>query len=485
MRCFEVSECRGCAVRGCVAVLWLFSLFALVGCGRIGIDFIDTASELHQADGGSVPPTGVEPPPFGNLEEESCFNGVVDGYETGVDCGGPDCVACDDAAKCSNSGECSGGLCVSGLCVPPTCDDGVQNQQESGVDCGGSGCPACPTCDDRVQNQDETGVDCGGAICGACASCSDGVQNQDETGIDCGGAICGACASCSDGIQNQDETGVDCGGASCLACPCAAWTAFGSPEPVTGFGLSGSLYGPTLSPDGGTIFFSQQTQGVDQIYSATRSGRGTVFSSAERSGVNSAYSDGTPFMSADGLTLYFFSARPGGFGGRDIMFAERTSLQSPFLAPDWLGGVNSAADDDLPNVTADGLAIVFTSTRSGGEGDADLWMAYRSRPNDKFSAPTNLTELNTSFRDASPSLSSDELTIYFISNRGGGRGSYDIWTASRQDVSSKFSSPQNLAVLNSAGLDLDPFLSADGTELFFASDRSGRFRIWRATRECL
>ncbi|WP_298894989.1 T9SS type A sorting domain-containing protein [uncultured Psychroserpens sp.] len=51
----------------------------------------------------------------------------------------------------------------------PTCMDGVQNGMETGVDCGGPDCPTCPeTCDDGIQNQDETGVDCGGASCPAC-----------------------------------------------------------------------------------------------------------------------------------------------------------------------------------------------------------------------------------------------------------------------------------------------------------------------------
>ena len=53
-----------------------------------------------------------------------------------------------------------------------SCFDGVQNQDEAGIDCGG-GCGACAsepaaTCFDGVQNQDEAGIDCGGAACPAC-----------------------------------------------------------------------------------------------------------------------------------------------------------------------------------------------------------------------------------------------------------------------------------------------------------------------------
>jgi hypothetical protein len=116
------------------------------------------------------------------------------------------------------------GLTTSGGCgdvVEPTCDDGVQNGDETGVDCGGSNCPACPpSCDDGIQNGDETGVDCGGS-CAPCETitCDDGIQNGDETGVDCGGSNCPECpATCDDGIQNGEETGVDCGGPDCAPC---------------------------------------------------------------------------------------------------------------------------------------------------------------------------------------------------------------------------------------------------------------------------
>jgi len=54
---------------------------------------------------------------------------------------------------------------------PPTCNDGIQNGQETGVDCGGPTCPPCeaaPTCTDGIQNGQETGVDCGGPTCPPC-----------------------------------------------------------------------------------------------------------------------------------------------------------------------------------------------------------------------------------------------------------------------------------------------------------------------------
>jgi len=94
----------------------------------------------------------------------------------------------------------------------PTCDDGIQNGNETGIDCGGTDCPDCsvnPTCNDGVQNGDETGVDCGGSDCTDCPvlpTCNDGVQNGDETGVDCGGSDCPACQTgCS---ENEVELNI-------------------------------------------------------------------------------------------------------------------------------------------------------------------------------------------------------------------------------------------------------------------------------------
>ncbi len=75
----------------------------------------------------------------------------------------------------------------------PTCDDGIQNGNETGIDCGGPDCPLCPTCFDGIQNGQETGIDCGGPNCLPCPTCFDGIQNGQETGVDCGGPDCPSC----------------------------------------------------------------------------------------------------------------------------------------------------------------------------------------------------------------------------------------------------------------------------------------------------
>ena len=127
---------------------------------------------------------------LGSTSAPTCNDGIKNGTETGVDCGG-------GCSPCSS------------------CNDGVKNGNETSVDCGGS-CTACPTCSDGLKNGSETGVDCGGS-CIPCTSCNDGVKNGNETSIDCGGS-CLACPTCSDGVKNGTETGVDCGGTCAAQC---------------------------------------------------------------------------------------------------------------------------------------------------------------------------------------------------------------------------------------------------------------------------
>jgi len=70
-----------------------------------------------------------------------------------------------------------GASCLGGPCAgsQPTCTDGIKNGNETGVDCGGPDCDPCPapTCTDGIKNGNETGVDCGGPDCDPCPTCDE------------------------------------------------------------------------------------------------------------------------------------------------------------------------------------------------------------------------------------------------------------------------------------------------------------------------
>ncbi len=127
----------------------------------------------------------------------SCADGVLNGDETAVDCGGT-CNGCDTGQPCLVATDCYNGICgADGMCAAPTCSDSVQN---GGV---------------YLANDGETDVDCGGP-CGATCGPMEGCKvDGDCVGAQCSGAVC--VPNCADGVTNNAESDVDCGG-SCVAC---------------------------------------------------------------------------------------------------------------------------------------------------------------------------------------------------------------------------------------------------------------------------
>ncbi len=124
----------------------------------------------------------------------SCQDGLRNGSETAVDCGGPDltCRRCASNATCGQNRDCQSGICSGGVCVNFSCDDNRLDGNETGVDCGGNGV-GCARCADGVACRQ--GSDCASGSCaaGECVSCQDSVRNGTETDVDCGGT-CGSCA---------------------------------------------------------------------------------------------------------------------------------------------------------------------------------------------------------------------------------------------------------------------------------------------------
>jgi cysteine-rich repeat protein len=170
---------------------------------------------------------------------ESCDDGILNGDETDLDCGGS-CAPCALRSSCESGADCESSLCDAGTCVDERCLDGGVSEGETDVDCGGEFCAPCATGDACL-----VGEDCREGVCtdDECAvpACDDGVRNGRETDVDCGtfcdpcgaGRSCasdddcldGACTddvcaepTCDDDRTNGDESGVDCGGEDCDPC---------------------------------------------------------------------------------------------------------------------------------------------------------------------------------------------------------------------------------------------------------------------------
>ena len=97
--------------------------------------------------------------------------------------------------------------------------------------------------------------------------------------------------------------------------------------------------------------------------------------------LSSPVNDARPTIRHDGLEIFLFSNRAGGFGGQDLWVSTRASLGSTWTLPENLGPiVNSAADEFQPQLSSDRKMLLFTSNRPGGFGDFDLYLTVRSKP---------------------------------------------------------------------------------------------------------
>jgi hypothetical protein len=180
-----------------------------------------------------------------------------------------------------------------------------------------------------------------------------------------------------------------------------AWTAAENLGP--GVNSQYNDYGPTLSVDGSTLFFSsnrprpneppsadddrwQATVREDlhqhdyDLYAATIGAHGVAEAHALAT-LNSPYNDGTPSMSPVGDFLYFSSDRPGGFGGFDLYRARRDADQGALGNPENLGSaINSSANELDAALDRDGFRLTFSSDRSprltsAERGDYDLYVS--------------------------------------------------------------------------------------------------------------
>ena len=192
---------------------------------------------------------------------------------------------------------------------------------------------------------------------------------------------------------------------------------------------------PGLARDGLTLFFeSDRLRGsfytrMQDIWVAPRDGIDTIFDHVEclTRPVNSTAHDSNPSVSYDGLTLIFVSDRVGEFA---IYESTRESLAEPFGEPQRLN-----LDGAQPCLSADGLTILYQSAEPGGRGGNDLWMTRRATRGDPFGASVNLGGVvNTSGDELDPHLTPDGSRVYFSSSRPGGSGDSDLWYSDRIPV---------------------------------------------------
>jgi hypothetical protein len=204
--------------------------------------------------------------------------------------------------------------------------------------------------------------------------------------------------------------------------------------------------------------------------------------------VNSPQKDEFASISADGLTLYFTSTRVGEYGGMDIWMTKRQSKNDVWGQAVNMGPpVCSSANEYNPWISADGLELYFSSSRSGGYGYSDIYVTRRATTNDPWSETENLGPVvNSTYNEVWLSLSPDGLLLLFSESeseptRPGGYGGHDMWMARRASLSAPWQAPVNLGpMVNGPGGDHIPRISADGRTFYFLSNRDAGHDVWQA-----
>ena len=235
---------------------------------------------------------------------------------------------------------------------------------------------------------------------------------------------------------------------------------------------------PSTSADGLALFFDSDRPGGSgdrDLYFTTRATKDDDWGRPVNLGqsVNTPSYDGQPEISADGLSLYFSSDRLGGFGNQDLWVTTRPTTDDEWGTPVNLEStVNSFAHDTEPSISADGLTLFFDSDRPGGYGSWDIWMVTRASTDDQWLTPVPLgPPVNSVFNEGEPSISADGRMLYLCSDRPGGYGTFDLWVATRETTDDEWGTPVNLgSTVNTTLHDWGASISADGSTLYFTAE---------------
>jgi peptidoglycan-associated lipoprotein len=196
--------------------------------------------------------------------------------------------------------------------------------------------------------------------------------------------------------------------------------------------------------------------------------------------LNSRSSDFSPAYGRNDFGVIFFTSSRDdakgnkthgatGQGFTDI-FESRLDKKSKWSTPVSVTGINSEHEDGTPSFTADYKEIYFSRCEVGKREKKGCIIMSSMRSGDNWSEPKNIGILPDSLVAAHPAISSDGLTLYFVSDMAGGSGGKDIWSATKSNASAPWSKPVNLGPdINTSGNELFPYIRSNGV-LYFSSD---------------
>ncbi|MBC7425027.1 MAG: PD40 domain-containing protein [Bacteroidia bacterium] len=232
-------------------------------------------------------------------------------------------------------------------------------------------------------------------------------------------------------------------------------------------------YFPGLSLDEKTLIFTRQINRNEDFYMSKTND--SVWQNATAlTGVNTPANEGFVSLSADGNYIFYTACnRPDGEGSCDIylsvyrnnVWGKPINLRAP---------INSESWESQPSVSSDGLTLYFSSGRPGGFGGTDIWKTVWDKQNNRFGFPINLgPTINTPLDEQAPFIHPDGITLYFSSEGHINLGGTDLFVA-KADADGKFGEPENLGYpINTIGDERSIIIDRSGKYGYMSADREG------------
>ncbi|MFA0960526.1 OmpA family protein [Roseivirga sp. BDSF3-8] len=240
-------------------------------------------------------------------------------------------------------------------------------------------------------------------------------------------------------------------------------------------------YAPVLNEDETLMIFTSRRQEgnlnpdvfednfyyEDIFYSVKENGK---WSPAQNIGenVNTLYFDSNIALSADGKFLYLFNDENGG----DIYVSENLG-NNEWSSPEPMDGAINSSFAENSISTLDGNTIFFSSNRPGGRGELDLYVATRDNRGNLTKVKNLGPTINTEYDEESPFIDYDGKTLYFSTRGREGMGGFDIFKTEYDSTTQEWSEPVNLGY---------PINTPDN-DVFFVSTKDGKRGYYASVRE--
>ncbi|MFD0749760.1 OmpA family protein [Mucilaginibacter calamicampi] len=230
-------------------------------------------------------------------------------------------------------------------------------------------------------------------------------------------------------------------------------------------------YSPVITADEKTVIFTRQINANEDFYHSTKTDsvwQKATYLSAQINTPN--FNEGSEAISPDGKYLFFTGCnRPDGMGRCDIYIVQKRG--DDWDRPFNLGSpLNTSGWESQPSISSDGGTLYFVSNRPGGYGGYDIWKSKLGAKG--WGTPENLgPTVNTPYNEQSPFIHPDDSTLYFCSDGWPGMGGQDLFV-SRLNKDGKWQTPDNLGYpINSNGNETGLTLTANGDYAFFSSNK--------------